>query len=124
MPAFTLSVDEGVSGFSWLSPPFTGDAPFTLEQYSPFPQGFSAVVAGSSVQVFGSLPAGVDGNWPVALAVRDAHGDPTFFALLLVIRPAWMASETVVDEASLSLGDFYYQLTGGPLRQDFQWPPT
>lgn len=122
--AATVSVPEGVSGFSWTGLSFPGSGALSLALLSALPPGFALVLAGRSLHLFGSLAAGLDGSWPVALSVMDSVLGPTYLNLLLDIVPAWKANEDEVDPDSDALGEFYYALTGGPLRQEFQWPAT
>ena len=120
MPLLTdsVSIVEGASGFSWLSSTIPGTAPFTAAVLSPMIPGLALVVSGSQLQLFGSLPFGITGNWPLMAQVTDAAAVVTTFALPVEITPAWELDANAIDDYSVSLGQFYYALMGGPLRQE------
>ena len=114
----SVSLVEGVSGFSWLSSTIVGAAPFTAAVLSPMIPGLALVVSGSQLQLFGSLPFGVTGAWPLLVQVTDHAAVVTTFVLPVEIIPAWELDPDEIDAYSGSLGEFYYALMGGPLRQE------
>jgi hypothetical protein len=70
--------------------------------------------------IFGSPAAGSAGAYPLLLEVTDGVNTATVTVLLdLTVASQWVVDPVVIPESSIALGDWYYQIAGGPVRKEF-----
>lgn len=109
---------EGVYG-SWTSPAISGSGTFTFQVDSPLPPGLILSTSGSSFTISGRAPVGTAGTWPIRVLVNDGFQITSVDVLLdLSVLSAHEASRDTVSPAAEALGDFYYLISGGPLRKE------
>lgn len=109
---------EGVYS-SWTSPAISGSGTFTFQVDSPLPPGLILSTSGSSFTISGRAPVGTAGTWPIRVLVNDGFQITSVDVLLdLSVLSAHEASRDTVSPAAEALGDFYYLISGGPLRKE------
>lgn len=104
---------------SWSSPSFGGSGNLIFSTPSRLPSGISLTPNGSSL-VFSGIPvSGSTGDWPIDVVVDDGLQPKTISVVLRIgVLSSFDIPGDVVTEESLALGDFYYQISGGPLRKE------
>lgn len=122
MPPTSLSVKfyERTSGNDWVSDPITTGL-FSVEVKSPKPGYIQIIPYGNCIEVVGRTYSGWAGVWPILVLVKEAGGGEFFLTINLEILPYWQMNEDAVTPDDEALGDFYYELSGGPLRKEYQW---
>ena len=104
----------------WESPSFGGSGSFSVTARSPLPPGLSLVFQGDRLVIFGSPAAGSAGAYPLLLEVTDGVNTAMVTVLLdLTVASQWVVDPGVIPESSVALGDWYYQIAGGPVRKEF-----
>lgn len=118
-----IPVDEGV--FQRIITPYS----IPVELYglvevetSALPDGMAIEFQGIQLVLFGKPAIGTVGDWP--LSIRFWHIDGTslgrYAPFKLQINSIEDQSFLDNSDLGLSLGDYYYQLTGGPLRKEMR----
>ena len=105
---------------SWESPAFEGSGAFTYDVRSSLPSGLSLVMQGGRIVIFGTAASGSAGLYPVTVDVTDGLSTTRMTLMLnLQVLSAWNPPVETIPDASMALGDYYYQIAGGPVRKEF-----
>lgn len=105
---------------SWESPAFEGSGAFTYDVRSSLPGGLSLVMQGGRIVIFGTAASGSAGLYPVTVDVTDGLSTTRMTLMLnLQVLSAWNPPVETIPDASMALGDYYYQIAGGPVRKEF-----
>ena len=118
--SLTCSFYERTDGNSWISDPIVSGS-FTLSFKSAKPPYVQVLPYGNCLELVGRFRAGYAGTWPVLLEITEPGDVKSFLTLNIEILPWWQSQDDVVDADDEALGEFYYELCGGPLRKEFQW---
>lgn len=105
---------------SWESPAFEGSGAFTYDVRSSLPGGLSLVMQGGRIVIFGTAASGSAGLYPVTVDVTDGLSTTRMTLMLnLQVLSAWNPPVETIPDASMALGDYYYEISGGPVRKEF-----
>jgi len=105
---------------SWQSPPFDGSGAFTFDVRSELPSGLTLVMQGDRIAIFGTAASGSAGLYPIVVDVTDGVSTTRMTVVLdLQVLSAWNPPVETIPDASMALGDYYYQIAGGPVRKEF-----
>ena len=120
-PAITdsPSFKEGIYNV-WRSPAFGGSGNLSVLPRSSLPTGLSVAFQGNQLVIFGAPAAGTAGSYPLLLDITDGVSVTTIaISLQLVVSSSWTPSPSEVSAAAIALGDWYYEVSGGPMRKEF-----
>lgn len=98
--------------------------PIILEA-SALPDGVILVVQSNKLVLIGVPKLDEVGAWPISVAFLDATGTAIVTLPPIVGMMEVLSSEDIAAEgmpaALIELGDYYYALSGGPLRQEMRY---
>lgn len=101
----------------WTSSSFGGSGNLTFSARGLLPPGIVLTPDGSSLVLSGVPAAGAAGDWTFDVVVDDGLQPKTVsVSMRIVVASAFDVPGDAVTIEAMALGDFYYQLTGGPLR--------
>lgn len=104
---------------SWTSPTFGGSGNLIFSTSSKLPPGIMLTANGSSLVLSGVPTQGTAGQWDLQVVVDDGLQPRTLtIGLAIAVASLFDVPGDVVTEESIALGDFYYQIAGGPLRKE------
>lgn len=116
-PAFI----EGVFK-TWVGPSIGASGALTVEPTVPLPGGLTAGMQGGSLVIFGAPVAGTAGSYPISFIVSDGLTSTTIaMELIITVGSRWTVDPGITDDVA-ALGDYYYQIAGGPVRKEFTYP--
>lgn len=104
---------------SWTSPTFGGSGNLIFSTSSKLPPGIMLTANGSSLVLSGIPTQGTAGQWDLQVVVDDGLQPRTLtIGLAIAVASLFDVPGDVVTAESIALGDFYYQISGGPLRKE------
>lgn len=91
-------------------------------EHSQLPDGMALEFQGIQLILFGTPAIGTVGDWPVSIQLWNIDGTRIGRQAPFKIQIQSKEDQAFADNSDLglSLGDFYYQLCGGPLRQEMR----
>ena len=124
---YAFSVEMVSGGYQSVQTGFSTAAypgPIILET-SALPDGVILVVQSNKLVLIGVPKLDEVGAWPISVAFLDATGTAIVTLPPIVGMMEVLSSEDIAAEgmpaALIELGDYYYALSGGPLRQEMRY---
>jgi hypothetical protein len=112
---------EGVYS-TWVSPSVGAAGGLSVQAGGDLPAGLTVGMQGGSLVIFGSPSSGSAGTYPISFVISDGLTTKSITVQLVIsVGSRWAVDSGVTDDVVV-FGDYYYQISGGPIRKEFTYP--